>query len=236
MHARLGVSGAPTAFSATTPLPAPRAQLAAVAAQGSVYVIGGIGGGGPDRDVLVAPVGQAGDLGTFHPTTPLPHALYGVAATTARGLLYLVGGNDGIAYRSEAYAAPLQNDGLLDAFSLATSFIQPRAHHASVAVNGNDYVIAGENDAGVKGAVAFAPLLPGSGVGTWNVGTSLAPGRTNLAAVAYNNYVYAIGGVGASIYGDTQYSAVNADGSLAGWNMGAQLLPGRFGHRAVAWP
>ena len=88
------VAPAGQAFSATSPLPAPRERHVSVALDGFVYVIGGkTAFGGPDLpDGLRAPILTDGTLGTWNNIDPPLVASSYSSAVAVRGRIYVFGG------------------------------------------------------------------------------------------------------------------------------------------------
>ncbi|MHC4660986.1 MAG: hypothetical protein ACYS8W_04795 [Planctomycetota bacterium] len=168
-----------------TPLPAPRAFHAMVSAEAAnspvppgaafLYVIGGQENAsdapGGTANVFYAPVNPDGSLGNWAETSPLPDARIGHTAAVAKGNIYVVGGLDVDGNATDrVFFAPINPDGSLGAFSLATSSLREAVgFHASFTFGSKLYVLGGlnssstdPNDYSIGGAthdVNFAPLL-----------------------------------------------------------------------------
>src|SRR5206468_3915079 len=77
---------------ATTPLPQPVCQHAAVSGSGRVYVLGGLDAAGAVPLVVSAPLVSQG-LGSWSTEPQLPNPLYLHAAAVTGGRLYVTGGS-----------------------------------------------------------------------------------------------------------------------------------------------
>ena len=150
------------------------------------------------------------------------------ANTAYNNYLYAVGGQAaGSGVNSVQYSA-IGASGDLGAFTTDShTFTTGRQLPASVAYNGYLYVLGGENPAATSyyGDVQYAPIgssgaLSGNFATTnsFVTGTGSDTGRAGTCAVAYNGYMYALGGWdGTNDHNDTRYTPINADGSLGAW-------------------
>ena len=90
----LGATGAVTAWSTTTALPAPLHSLGAVVFNGSVYIAGGSGtGNAPVATVYRAQINSDGTLGAWAPLASLPFARSYVGFGVNGTFLYAFGGD-----------------------------------------------------------------------------------------------------------------------------------------------
>lgn len=106
---------------------------------------------------------------------------------------------------------------------------------ASVSYNNYAYVIGGVTPGGSwSSAVYYAPMNSDGSVGTWQTASnSLPQAINNEAAVAYNGYLYAIGGDNSSaISSSVYYAPLNSDGSVGTWQT-ASSLPGPVANGAA---
>ncbi len=126
----------------------------------------------------------------------------------------------------------------LAAWNTATSFAIPRGSHSGVAYNGYLYVLGGTADDVTRfNDVQFAPINADGSLGAWQSTTSFNTGRRSHASVAYNGYLYVLGGAptGGGVLNDVQYAPINADGSLGAWQYATSFSPGRLAFSSVAY-
>lgn len=154
----LTASGGYGLWTPLTVLPVPRAGVAAVAALGNLYVIGGFGTDSlAARSVLTASVQPAGGLSGWFPGPPLPDGLAFAAAVVAGNTLYVLGGERGLVSPdtvadSTALSATVlairlspKTGAFLDSAwtVLPTPLIQPRSRHAAFVLDGAIVVVGG---------------------------------------------------------------------------------------------
>src|SRR5439155_26077821 len=116
--------------------------------------------------------------------------------------------------------APLNADGTIGAWSATTSFPNPRAFHRCVAYNGYIYVTGGAAVAGtVYNDVQIAQINPDGTLGSWRSTSSFLTPREGHTTVAYNGYLYILGGYGGGNYlNDVQMAPINSNGAIGPWN------------------
>jgi len=113
----------------------------------------------------------------------------------------------------------------------ASPYTTPRQGHTSVAYNGFLYVIGGTTDDVTRyNDVQFAPINADGSLGTWQTTTPFYNGRRGHTSVAYNGYLYVIGGTptGGGLLNDVQYAPINPDGSLGTWQYTTSFNNGRL--------
>ncbi len=127
--------------------------------------------------------------------------------------------------------ASINADGSLGTWQSTTSFNTGRLCHASVVYNGYLYVIQGfyYSAASPLTDVQFAQFNADGSLGSWQSTTSFSPARWGHKSIAYNGYVYSMGGSNwnGSYYtlNDVQYSLINTNGSLNNWQSTTSLNP-----------
>jgi hypothetical protein len=128
--------------------------------------------------------------------------------------------------------------GTVGAWSPSTPLPLPTTALASVAHDGFAYVIGGTPDGGsVLGDVLMAPIDGNGAIGGWSSTTSLPFARASHASVAYNGYVYVIGGTTdfSAALSDVLVAPINGDGTLGDWTPTTSLPDGRFYHSSFAF-
>lgn len=171
-------------------------------------------------DIQYAPIYLNGRVGTFQTTTAPPDYGSHAALAVYNGYLYKYGGGTGGTDLNTAYYAAINPAGSLGTLGTETNY-EPttgRLSFATVTYNNILYVLGGSvgNSGGrvdMKNTARYAPINSDGTVGTWNTTTTgfnqvnsgtgsqtctsvaVCPGRVNLAAGAYNGYMYIAGGI-----------------------------------------
>ena len=120
------------------------------------------------------------------------------------------------------------------------SFALARRAPAAVAHNGYLYVVGGiDGNERYVHTVEYAPILEDGKLGTWQRTSSILEGRFYNATVAFNGFLYTLGG-GSGAPGEQNYpiasverAPINADGSLGPWQNIGQMLTSRRGLKTV---
>ncbi len=132
--------------------------------------------------------------------TPLPQPLFAYAIAVLGGKLYLFGGSDGIRYLDTVFVY----DPATNTWTTGTPMSEPRGFCAAAVVGERIYIVGGYNGQNELALCeVYDPTKEGSGERPWAQLATLQMARGGLAAVAVENYVYAIGG------GWTQYLSFN---------------------------
>ncbi len=118
----------------------------------------------------------------------------------------------------EGTAFDITKSSLLFEWDETTPFTTARAQHTSVAYNGYLYVIGGiykVTPFTFKNDVQYAKINSDGTVGAWTATNSFTTPRSGHTSVAYNGYLYVIGGYDGSTYNDVPYAQINADALCA---------------------
>lgn len=199
-----GVSGVVEVYDPTTDTwtrraskPQPVRNIAAAVLGDRIYVPGGYDA----MDQAIATV-EVYDPQTdaWSQVAPLPTPLFAYAIAALDGKLYLFGGHNGMHYLDTVFIY----DPASDTWTMGTPMSERRGFCAAAVVGERVYVLGGYDEQ-TESALCevYEPAKEGSGEDPW---TRLAPmrmGRGGLAAIAVENYIYAIGG------GWTQYLSFN---------------------------
>jgi hypothetical protein len=167
------------------------------------------------------------------------------ASATGNGYIYIIGGNTtgGVRTATVQYAK-VSTNGNVGSWSSAPNLPATLASPAAVLSNGYLYVVGGSTNSANSGAVStvyYAKVNKDGSLGYWI--TSANPMNTNGSgtgrwvhtAVAYNGYLYAIGGMNASSnLAPTAYSKLNADGSNGPWTTVTGTLTAQLMSAVVA--
>ncbi len=209
-----------------------------VAYNGYLYVLGGYSGT-YRNDVQYAAINTNGSVGTWAPATSFSVPRYGLKAVAYNGYMYVMGGYHGTSdtlcstvtsfFCSDVQYTPISSTGALGA-SWATSgnFSVGRYGFGAVAYNGYMYVLGGHTTStGYVNDVQYAPINSSGSVGTWTSNSNVfSTGRGFHGVVAYNGYMYIIGGFNGAYLSDIQYAPINSNGTIGSWQLNNQLLVG----------
>ncbi len=174
-------------------------------------------------------------LTSWATTTPLPTAIYAHASVANNGYLYTVGGNDG-SITSTVRFAPINATGSLGTWATTTPLPTSTGYFASVVNNGYIYTTGGLPNDGITSSVFFAPINSTGSIGAWSSTTALPAGAYRHTSVAYNGYVYSIGGNDAAIRTTTvNFAPINSTGSIGSWTSTAALPSPIERHTSVVY-
>lgn len=236
-YAPIGAGGTVGSWTATSPFTTGREEHATVAYNGFLYVIGGADGLGPMDDVQYALMNANGTVGAWNTTTVLPSLREGHAAAAYNGFLYVLGGYDNLSEVNSVESAPINANGTLGSFTATTSFPTARTTLTGAAANGYLYVLGGfSSGPNYYNSVHGAPIDVHGTLGTWAAGANFTTARWGHASVAYDGYLYVLGGNGGAPgpENDVQYAAIQPDGSILAWNPTSSMTSGRQYFPAVA--
>jgi hypothetical protein len=153
------------------------------------------------------------------------------------GYLYVAGGKTtGGTYQNDIQYAAIAADGTIGSWSAATNLPSARSDFGLVAYGGNMYVLGG-NESGSAGNDVQHTAINSNGSlgGSWTSDNTFTTARYAFGAVAYNGYMYVMGGYTGSVYqADVQYVAINSDGSLGAWASTNSFTTGRSGGMIAA--
>jgi len=209
----------------TDPDSLPRAvrDHAMVIVNGHIYVLGGRQDGAPTDTVYFSEIDYDKSLRPWEVSAAaLPQPLWGHAALTYAGFVYVIGGTnqstEGTALDS-VYFATVNADGTLGSWTTTTNLPSPRNHHAAVVTNGTVYVTGGYDGTGTsQNTIYFAEVNSDGSLSSWDSTTALPVALYGHSATVENGLLTVIGGV---IQGtpdrsqDTVYTAaLNSDGTL----------------------
>ena len=200
-------------WSTTTAFTTGRYGHTSAAYNGYLYVIGGFGSGYLN-DVQKAAINADGTVGTWATTTAFTTGRYGHTSVAYNGYLYVIGGSNGsdqndIQFSLVVAATGGAGAGGVGTWNTTTAFTTARQSHTSVAYNGYLYVIGGQGGSSNLNDVQKAAINADGTVGTWSTTTAFTTARYGHTSVAYNGYLYVIGGYSGSYQNDVQYASFN---------------------------
>lgn len=225
-----GVAGAGSGgWTATTSLPSAVEQTGAVAYNGYLYELGGtVNGGSATTTAYSAPINSDGTIGSWTTAGNVVTAGNSKNVMVYNGYIYEVGDNSG---KSNVYYASIGN-GTIGSWTKGTA--TPAANNAAGATIYQNYLyLVGGGPSGGGGGyyttVYDAPLNADGSVGSWNTTTSLPTATGMNTAIAYNGYLYSIGGADTGFSPNVYYAPINADGSIGTWVTTASISGSKYG-------
>jgi N-acetylneuraminic acid mutarotase len=126
----------------------------------------------------------------------------------------------------EVYLNNNGGTGQANTFASATNIPTAQAEHASLAYNGKLYVLGGCTVYTSGTCTTFSTEVKSNAINpdgslnaSWTTLNALPSGRSAMKAVAFNGYMYVIGGRTASAAGSRTvwYAKINSDGTLGSW-------------------
>ncbi len=221
-YAPINANGTLGSWTATTSLPTATDFATSVAYNGYVYEIGGCASTCPTATVDYAPINSNGALGSWTATTSLPAATENATSVAYNGYVYEIGG-DASGITATVDYAPINANGTLGSWTATTSLLTATYLATSVAYNGYVYEIGGALSGVAIATVDYAPINANGTLGAWTATTSLPAATYVATSVAYNGYVYEIGGDASGITGIVDYATINSNGTLRSWTATTSL-------------
>lgn len=207
-YAPINSDGTIGSWSTTTSFPTARYGHHVVVYNGYIYLTGG-NDGSARNDVQYAPINTNGSIGTWASAGTFTNARYGHDATINNGYIYIMAGNDNGTYYNDVQMAQIQGDGSLGSWTTLTPFNNPRYGIDSFVYNGYLYVVGGYNGVSYYNDVQYAPIAPNGHVGAWQATTTFTTARYVHTALAYNGYMYVLGGNSGSYLNNVYYAPMS---------------------------
>ncbi|MDO8335677.1 MAG: kelch repeat-containing protein, partial [Candidatus Saccharibacteria bacterium] len=179
-------------------------------------------------------IGDTG-LHTTLDNAALPAGRSGSGYASYGNYMYLVGGsNTGGTATTNVYYAKMNPDGTIGQWIETASLPAVRTLAAAVAYKGYLYALGGHNDATDQSTVYYAPISSNGTVGPWNTTSSLGAGRNGGMAVAYEGYMYFMGGTNSSSQTTTYTAQINSNGTIGTFSTSTALNTARSYAAVVA--
>jgi len=204
---------------------------ASIAANGFLYVLGGMvvtTNGDLYSDALYySKLNLDGSIGVWQAANRCPYALTLLSAAEWNNRIFIVGGFTDSGATNGVFSAQIQTNGSLGPWVAQTPLPLNGGifAHASVA-NGNLYVIGGLHSNGytLTRKVYYSKINADGTLAGWAQTSLLPQAVSDIEAVAANGRIFAIGGTdGFSPLNYVQNATVNGDGSLNPWSLGTPL-------------
>lgn len=196
--AQIQSGGGLSAWTNTTTLPQPLYDLAAVAAGGLVWTLGGYGWDNGPRQAVYVATQTDGVIGPWTKTRPLPQGMGELGAATANGYIYVAGGRSRGAALATVYSASIHAGGQLGAWTSLNALPLPLFDPGVAAAGGYLWVIGGYTWNGTgfpsKTNVVFrAPLLSDGTIGAWQSLTPLPGHVAEHTLTVVQGYLFVAG-------------------------------------------
>ena len=183
-----------TAWTATTSLPVALDQATSVVYNDYVYEIGGYNGTSAVNTVYYAALNTNGTIGSWTATTSLPVALDQATSVVYNDYVYEIGGYNGTSAVNTVYYAALNTNGTIGSWSSSNNLPVATYQATSAAYNGYVYEIGGYNGSSNVSTVYYAPINSGGATDIWNTTTSLPSAVDQAISIAFNGFIYELGG------------------------------------------
>jgi len=228
-----------TGWNTTTSMSTAVYAAGSVAYNGYLYSFGGQTASSNTNIVEYAPIKSNGTIGSWTSTT-MPVALQGFGYAEYNGYLYVMGGmNTSGTTVGVTYYAPINSNGSLGTWNTTTALPAVNDTFSAVAYNGYMYIFGGESSNNANNyneADSIVINANGTLGSSWSAANSgFSSDISYESAVAYNGYVYILGGdYGGSYVNTVRYASINSGGTLGSWNTTSSFSTGRRSLGAVA--
>lgn len=218
-----------------------RADLAATAYNGYLYILGGYNAntGNYYNDVQYVAINDDCTLGTWSSTSSFDtsgNARGGISATIHNGYMYVTGGKRNSTDFDTVRYAPINPDGTVGSWSDTTKLPAALNRHRTIISGNRMYLLGGTqlalpnvNNGATTGSrptgagsanVYFATIASDGTLGTWQQTADMPVDLYEFGATAYGGYIYTAGGFtssGTGTSGSYYYARINTDGTLTNW-------------------
>ena len=210
-----------------------RKGLTAAAYNGYLYIAGGANTSYLNTTEY-APINSNGTVGAWVTGTSFTTARYTHAMAVYNGYLYIAGGSSdgGATGYNDVQYAPIMANGALGSWQSTTSFTTGRANFSLVAYGGRLYLMGGSTGGSspTMSDIQYTKISTGGAISSFaNSATTFTTPRALICSIAYNGYLYAIGGStndsGTGNVATLQYAALDSQTGQTGTWAPATSLP-----------
>lgn len=205
-----------------------RSYFTSLLANGYVYIIGGAYGFPPYPPFLYAPINSDGSIGTWISTSSMDCPVcFNAFPVVYNNRIYIFQNAQSYEY------ADINPDGslagwnfsnianTLSGFTATGSIVLYNRYIYSV--GSNTFLSSRVADCTNSNEIMYIPINSDGSLGMWQSTTTMNVPRCGSQLVAYNSYIYAIGGDQTSDLNSVEYAPINPDGSLGKWQFTATL-------------
>jgi len=217
----------------------PYVGISAYVYRGYLYYFDGSTGGTNANYAQYAPIYASGLIGPWSTTSTFATPTSNAGYTVYNGYAYQVGGCTASSTNCNTYtntiaSAAINSTGATGTYQTSPNTIETDGifDATSVAYGGHLYILGGANGYNVNSAVSnvyYTTLNADGSTGSWGTTSPFTTARLGPAAVAYNGYMYVMGGyhtgsdtscsaASAQYCDDVQKAAINSDGTLGTWS------------------
>lgn len=214
--------GTLNAWASTTGLNTAIGYTNGTTVNGCIYSVGGESSGGTSiATVQYACPAANGTISAWYNAPNLTVATTDLGVTSYNGYLYGVGGYT-TSVQTTTQFAYVNNGGSGSNGTwgvTANALTGDRSYPSAAAYNGYLYVVGGDGGGGTNtNSVQYSQISASGNTGAFATdGNTFTNIRQSHSTVAYNGYLYVIGGLdGSTRYGDTQYAPIGSSGALSG--------------------
>lgn len=231
-YAAIKADGSLGAWASTTSFTTARALPGGFAYNGYLYIMGGYNAVSTYySDAQYAKLNNDGTVGTWTATTSFTTARLGASVTVHNGYAYLMGGTTNITSAlTDTQYAQINANGTIGTWRTSSTLNTGVWAAGTVAYNGYLYIVAGRNTNSASIATTQYAAIDRAGkpVAFGTLSNNFTTARALSCSVAYNGYLYAIGGstsdTGNSNVSTVQYTALNSStGNNGSWSSTTSL-------------
>lgn len=177
---------------------------------------------------LALPAWGAQWLDGWRQTETMSTARAGTAAVAEDGVIYVLGGVDGVDFLPTVEWTRIKPDGDIEPWRSGPAMETARGFFAAAAVNGWVYAIGGGNGPHGKhllASVERAKIQSNGALGPWHTEPqTLSRPRRCAKVEAIDGWLYAIGGFDGNLLDTVERAGIRTDGSLGPWQVEARRL------------
>jgi hypothetical protein len=197
-----------------------RSIFQAVTRKNFIFVVGGDYLTNALSGVERANINPDGHLSSWSYCSSLNAPRSGGAAFVWDDSIYVMAGISTTGYLATIERSMINGDGTLGVWKVISNSCPLRYLHASVLYNNYIYLIGGYISEQLTSTIVRGEIDPNGNIESWSVlSNSLPKARESSTAVAYNGYLYVLGGVdstGSSLKG-IERALINSNGKLGPW-------------------
>lgn len=167
--------------------------------------------------------------------TTIPIELVLSQAIVTKNRVYLLGGLTSGGVTNAVYTAPINSDGTLGVWSVATSLPIAVLYPQVVVTKRRVYMIGGGNTVISYNTIYTAPINADGTIGAWTSAGTIPTGLGSSQAAITHNRIYLFGGAlnNDAYTSEVLTAPINADGTIGTWTTGPSLPVNQGGHRAI---
>lgn len=222
--------GAIGTWTTATSLPA-SGESRAVAHNGRMYATRY--NGAAALSIFTTTINSDGTLGaswTSAPNQPLLNHGYRSELVLYSGYVYLIGGR---LTPTKVEYSKIQADGSLGVWQAASDMSADREEFGATTYKGRIYVTGSFHNSIATDVVEFATINVDGSLSAWQTTTALPAARGLNGLVAYDSYLFVIGGQVAGVQAENLRATIKDDGTLGAWQGIGSVATGPYSNEAA---